>query len=424
MRRVGSQTQSPETEPKKLPLVMLLGDSIRMNYQQAVIADLKDKAEVWAPEENCRHSAFTLEQLEKWIGDRQPTVVHINVGLHDMFLNAATGKPRHDIATYSSNLQKVLAKLKALTDAKIIFALTTPVDEQRQVKSKGYGRVVRRSADIARYNKAAREVATAARVSINDVNALAERLGAGDILRKSDGIHLSEFGQLVIGRQVASAIEDALNDAPRMPLPDEQGFEPIFNGATLEGWDGKPGAWEVHDGSIWCTGRSGEKNWLIWRGGQPADFVLRLEFRWDKGNSGVQVRSDDQGDWMVFGYQVEVAEQPKMGLWHHSLLPKDHAKKKARHLMSTAGQSTVLAADGSKTVTQNQPATMIQTQFHRAHLEHTGDHSARRHAHSEDQRRNLLGRHRSRQRDEPQEGSHRPAGPRQGLQGRVPKPPF
>ena len=30
-----------------------------------------------------------------------------------------------------------LAKLKALTDAKIIFALTTPVDEQRQAESKG-----------------------------------------------------------------------------------------------------------------------------------------------------------------------------------------------------------------------------------------------------------------------------------------------
>ena len=43
------------------------------------------------------------------------------------------------------------------------------------------------------------------------------------------------------------------------------------------------------------------------RGGEPADFILRLEFRWDKGNSGVQVRSDDLGEWQVFGYQVEIA---------------------------------------------------------------------------------------------------------------------
>ena len=34
----------------------------------------------------------------------------------------------------------------------------------------------------------------------------------------------------------------------------------------------------------------------MWRKEQPANFVLRLEFRWDKGNSGVQVRSDDLGE--------------------------------------------------------------------------------------------------------------------------------
>lgn len=360
---LGPETLNPKPEPEELPLVILLGDSIRMNYQQTVLTDLQGKAEIQAPEENCRHSAFTLEQLEKWIGDRQPSVVHINVGLHDMFLSATTGKPRHDIATYSSNLQEIFAKLRMLTRAKIIFALTTPVDERRQAASKAYGRVVRRSADITRYNLAARKIATAAGVSINDVNALADRIGTGDILRESDGIHLSNFGQLVIGRQVAGVIETALSDAPPAPLPDEQDFESIFNGTSLDGWDGKPNAWEVHDEAIWCTGQSKEKNWLIWQASQPADFVLRLEFRWDKGNSGVQVRSDDQGDWMVFGYQAEVAEQSKMGLWHHSLLANTHPKKEARHLMSTAGQLTVLASDGSKTVRQTQSARTVQSHF-------------------------------------------------------------
>src|SRR5690606_29641146 len=64
----------------------------------------------------------------------------------------------------------------------------------------------------------------------------------------------------------------------------ETGFTPIFNGSDLTGWDGKPGCWEVRDGEIWCTGAAKEKNWLIWRGGEPGDFTLRLEFRWDKGN--------------------------------------------------------------------------------------------------------------------------------------------
>ena len=140
-------------------------------------------------------------------------------------------------------------------------------------------------------------------------------------------------------------------------------FVPLFNGRNLEGWDGKPGGWEVRDGAIWCTGKAKEKNWLIWRGGQPANFILRLEFRWDQGNSGVQVRSDDLGNWLISGYQVEVAKQDVMGLWHHSLLAKDHPKKKARHLMATAGQQVTLAPDGAKTTKQVNDPKEVQAHF-------------------------------------------------------------
>ena len=144
---------------------------------------------------------------------------------------------------------------------------------------------------------------------------------------------------------------------------EEKGFVHIFNGKNLDGWDSKPGMWEVRDAEIWCTGKSKEKNWLIWRKEQPADFILRLEFRWDKGNSGVQVRSDDLGKWQVFGYQAEVASQAQMGLWHHSLLAKDHPRKKERHLMATAGQVATLAPDGSKTVKQGWDPKKVQSHF-------------------------------------------------------------
>jgi hypothetical protein len=144
---------------------------------------------------------------------------------------------------------------------------------------------------------------------------------------------------------------------------DENGFTPIFNGKNFGDWDGKSGAWEIRNSELWCTGKSKEKNWLIWRKEQPANFILRLEFRWDKGNSGVQVRSDDLGKWQVFGYQAEVAERVKMGLWHHSLLAKEHPKKKARHLMATAGQVATLAPDGSKTVKQGWDPKKVQSHF-------------------------------------------------------------
>ena len=143
----------------------------------------------------------------------------------------------------------------------------------------------------------------------------------------------------------------------------ESGFVSIFNGSDFSGWDGKPGAWEIRDGEIWCTGTSHEKNWLVWRGGKPADFVLRLEFRWDKGNSGVQVRSDDLGNWQIYGYQVEIAKSDVMGLWHHSLLEGAHPKKKARHLMSTAGEQAVIDKNGTRTNTKLADAAKTQAKY-------------------------------------------------------------
>lgn len=143
----------------------------------------------------------------------------------------------------------------------------------------------------------------------------------------------------------------------------EPGFVTIFNGSDLTGWDSKPGAWEVRDGEIWCTGASKGKNWLIWRGGEPADFILRLEFRWDKGNSGIQVRSDDLGEWQVFGYQIEIAKADVMGLWHHSLLESKHPKREARFLMSTAGERAVIEKDGTRTNTKLKNAAEVQAKY-------------------------------------------------------------
>jgi putative heme-binding domain-containing protein len=156
--------------------------------------------------------------------------------------------------------------------------------------------------------------------------------------------------------------------APPMPAPappdDEPDFTPIFNGKNLDQWDHRKGAWEVADGSISCTGKEKTRNWIIWRGGSPSDFVLRLDFKYAAGNSGVQVRSDDQGDHQVFGYQVEIAPQAKMGLWHHSLLGKDDPSHGARFFMATAGQEVTITADGTKSVTQVAPKDEIVAHFH------------------------------------------------------------
>jgi arylsulfatase A-like enzyme len=147
-------------------------------------------------------------------------------------------------------------------------------------------------------------------------------------------------------------------------IPDEPGFVQLFNGRDLAGWDGQPGAWTVKDGAIVCTGISKGRNWLIRRGVESADFELRLQFRFTRGNSGVQVRSTDLGQWQVRGYQVEVAAKDQMGLWHHSLLsPVIDVENRRKHL-ATAGQRVTINHGAEKTVEQFAEPGDIQSVFH------------------------------------------------------------
>jgi hypothetical protein len=97
-------------------------------------------------------------------------------------------------------------------------------------------------------------------------------------------------------------------------VADDEGFRAIFDGKTLEGWDGNPELWRVEDGTI--TGETTKEHptkgntFLIWRGGKPADFELKVEFRMPNegfANSGIQIRSwETDKKWVVHGYQPDM----------------------------------------------------------------------------------------------------------------------
>ncbi|MCK5176001.1 MAG: DUF1080 domain-containing protein, partial [Planctomycetes bacterium] len=75
---------------------------------------------------------------------------------------------------------------------------------------------------------------------------------------------------------------------------DELGFERIFNGRDLSGWDGDPRFWSIKDGAL--RGETTKKasapynTFCIWRGGRLENFVLKVKFRIQNGNSGIQYR--------------------------------------------------------------------------------------------------------------------------------------
>ena len=101
---------------------------------------------------------------------------------------------------------------------------------------------------------------------------------------------------------------------PRQPVPDDTaGFQAIFDGKSLTNWDGDPTFWRVENGSI--VGESTaekvlkQNTFIIWRGGTTKDFELKLDFRMNGGNSGVQYRSQplpDVGKYVLKGYQADM----------------------------------------------------------------------------------------------------------------------
>lgn len=87
----------------------------------------------------------------------------------------------------------------------------------------------------------------------------------------------------------------------------------MFNGADLSGWSGDTRFWSVEDGAI--TGRSTEQNPLtantfLAADGVFGDFELRLQFRIEGGNSGVQYRSRLREDGSAAGYQADIDSGP------------------------------------------------------------------------------------------------------------------
>lgn len=130
-----------------------------------------------------------------------------------------------------------------------------------------------------------------------------------------------------------------------VPFEDRAGFESMFDGRSLtpgadqqktaagrgggrgqqvsrfQDWDGDPTLWRVENGTI--VGESTPEKvvdpntFLIWRGGTPGDFELKVEMRMNATNSGIQYRSrmlppgttrDGRPGhaWRLAGYQMDM----------------------------------------------------------------------------------------------------------------------
>ena len=188
--------------------VTLIGDSIRMGYLPFVAERLGDEYQVWGPETNGGTSENVLNHLQKWIIDRQSNIVHVNAGLHDI-LGSPEAARMVEMDAYAANVREILRRTLEQTTARVIWATTTPVIEDRICRwyKQDPPLVMRREKDVIRYNAAACEVAGELGVEINDLCAVIEAAGVTQCLR-DDGVHMTEIGNARLSEAICRLLDN------------------------------------------------------------------------------------------------------------------------------------------------------------------------------------------------------------------------
>ena len=188
--------------------IFLIGDSIRFGatgspgYGRFVKEGLSTKAEVFAPNDNCRFAQYTLRYLHEWaanINGDEMDVVHWNNGLWDV-VRIYGDEPLTEINDYVKTLERVYKRIKQLfPNAQVIFATSTPVLEEKADKN-----FLRLKADIEKYNEEAKALMNSLNVAVNDLHAIASKW---DESFYSDWVHFNDRASKILADAVIRAIE-------------------------------------------------------------------------------------------------------------------------------------------------------------------------------------------------------------------------
>ncbi|MHC4545435.1 MAG: 3-keto-disaccharide hydrolase [Planctomycetota bacterium] len=154
-------------------------------------------------------------------------------------------------------------------------------------------------------------------------------------------------------------------------------YQSIFDGKSLVGWRApNMSYWSVRDGAI--TAESTADNpctanqFLVWQGGEVADFELKLKFRLtgNLGNSGIQFRSVISPERGGIGYQADILPS---GAWCGALCDEYTGRKT---LLATNGQKTIIDASGKRTTSSLGPPVKLKEdgEWNEYHITALGHH--------------------------------------------------
>lgn len=191
--------------------ILLLGDSIRQNYQEYVKQSLYGKAEIYYPNDNGRFCQFTLRYLHEWIqalsrhGEIEFDIVHFNCGLWDVLRLSNEDQPFTGEAEYADLLKRIVYRILHLCPkSRPVFALTTEVIEPGFEPGINIGE--RRNSDIRRYNEIAETVFRDLNIEIDDLWSVSRNLPKE---AHSDLVHFeTEIGIRGLGNQVNECLKN------------------------------------------------------------------------------------------------------------------------------------------------------------------------------------------------------------------------
>lgn len=191
--------------------VLLLGDSIRMGYDEYIKALLEGECEViYDDEDNGRFAAYTLWQANQLFKNNpQIDIVHWNNGYWDMNIEAPMTEAIHPVDEYVHFLKRII-KLIRENGAKIIFATTTPILDGGQAEDNtGTGAKINYSNEwVLAYNNAAKKLMEQENIPVNDLYELC--LADKKAYKCEDMLHLTEEGYRKCAEQAANMIRKEL----------------------------------------------------------------------------------------------------------------------------------------------------------------------------------------------------------------------
>jgi lysophospholipase L1-like esterase len=136
-----------------------------------------------------------FDRIEKHLSETKYAVIHFNFGLNDIF-RGRKGAWHNPVDQYAKDLEKIVKLLKK-NGAKVIWASTTPIPDNDDVRPKG---------DELIYNAAAAKVMKENNVPINDLHSVVTKWDGYAEWKKGNDVHFPGAVSSKLAAQISEKI--------------------------------------------------------------------------------------------------------------------------------------------------------------------------------------------------------------------------